>query len=217
MQCEFIADVGMLYPTPSSPKKYRYYMLECPYCGKRFENQARHYKKHGTKSCRECSSGIRDKSIYHRTHGKRGHPLYQVWSGMKSRCDNSNHVSYKNYGRRGISVCTEWGDFSTFYNWAVDAGYKKGLDIDRKNNDEGYSPANCRFVTREKNLLNQRPIRKNNTTGYTGVFRYGRTGRKYYAKIYLNGKPINLGVFDTKEEASGVYQKAKREKINYIF
>ena len=215
-QCKFIEDVGMMLPKESSPKKYRYFLVECPYCGGRFNTQARNFKKGMVKSCKKCSSGIRDKSIYHRKHGKRRHPLYQVWAGMKTRCNDSSSAAYKNYGERGISVCQSWSkDFLVFYEWAIENGYKKGLEIDRIDNDGDYSPNNCRFVSKTKNLMNQRPIRRNNSTGYTGVFHYGKTGR-FYAKIYHEGKPINLGVFDTKEEASEAYQRARREKSKLI-
>jgi hypothetical protein len=74
--------------------------------------------------------------------------LKSVWYAMKGRCNNPNEQEYKYYGGRGIKVCNEWQDFTTFYTWAIKEGYKKGLTIDRTNNDLGYMPSNCRFVTR---------------------------------------------------------------------
>lgn len=71
---------------------------------------------------------------------------------MKRRCFNKNDPAYKNYGGRGITICNEWlNDFMTFYNWAEAHGIKKGLDIDRIDNDGDYSPSNCRFTTRKEN------------------------------------------------------------------
>jgi hypothetical protein len=47
---------------------------------------------------------------------------YRSWQSMKARCYNKNHISYKNYGERGITVCNEWlSSFETFLN---DLGYK---------------------------------------------------------------------------------------------
>lgn len=90
------------------------------------------------------------------THGQSKHPLNTVWSGMKSRCYNVNDEFYSHYGGRGISVCPEWkDDFGVFFNWAIENGWQKGLEIDRENNDLGYEPTNCRFVTGRVNVYNR--------------------------------------------------------------
>ncbi len=85
-------------------------------------------------------------------HGGRGERLYKKWAGMKSRCYNPRHSSFKNYGGKGVTVCPEWrNDFSAFRSWAMENGWdenapKGALTIDRKDNGKGYSPDNCRFV-----------------------------------------------------------------------
>jgi hypothetical protein len=216
MACKFLKDLGMILPTDSSPKKYRYYLVVCPFCEKEFRTQARNFKKGSLLSCRQCSSGIRDRSIYHKTHGLRGSPLYEVWGGIKNRCRNISNIGYDNYGGRGISMCQEWSeDFKKFYDWAMSNGYKKGLQIDRIDNDSDYEPDNCRFTSRFINMSNTREIQKNNTTGFRGVFKYGSTG-KFYSKIHLEGVAKNLGVFKTPEEASSAYQIARENKYQQI-
>ena len=93
------------------------------------------------------------------THGLHNHPLRRVFDSMKARCYNPNHKSYKNYGGRGISISAEWiDDFMSFYEWSVAAGWEKGLQIDRIDNDGNYSPYNCRFVTPLYNNMNKRDI-----------------------------------------------------------
>ena len=37
--------------------------------------------------------------------------LYQVWVGMRARCNDPKHISYKNYGGKNIKVCPEWDDY----------------------------------------------------------------------------------------------------------
>ena len=74
---------------------------------------------------------------------------------MRKRCNNKNHKSYKNYGGRGIKVCPEWNNFGTFYNDMI-SGYKRGLQIDRLDNNKGYFKLNCRWVTPSENSSNRR-------------------------------------------------------------
>lgn len=58
---------------------------------------------------------------------------------------------------RGIRVCDEWDNsFTSFNDWAISNGYRKGLEIDRIDNDQGYSPSNCRWTTRVVNANNKR-------------------------------------------------------------
>lgn len=80
---------------------------------------------------------------------------------MKARCLNPNSQSYADYGGRGIMLCEKWREFEPFYEWAKAAGYRKGLEIDRINNNAGYSPENCRFVTRHENAQNKRTTKLN--------------------------------------------------------
>lgn len=86
--------------------------------------------------------------------------IYNIWSGMKRRCTNTNDARYKDYGGRGITICKEWrDDFEEFYDWAMANGYGEELTIDRINNDGNYEPSNCRWVTRKEQNANQRSNR----------------------------------------------------------
>ena len=89
-------------------------------------------------------------------HGKKGTRLYNIWGGMKARCYRKSHVWYKRYGGRGITVCDEWlNDFQAFHDWAMANGYEDNLTIDRIDNNKGYQPDNCRFVTQAQQVRNR--------------------------------------------------------------
>lgn len=88
-------------------------------------------------------------------HGLSKTKIYRVWEGMRERCEYEKHESYRHYGGRGISVCEEWKDFMTFYNWATGNGYKDGLVLDRFPNVDGnYEPGNCRWATLIQQMRN---------------------------------------------------------------
>lgn len=92
-------------------------------------------------------------------HGKIDHPLYSVRSGMIDRCTNPKNRKYDIYGGSGVTVCKEWLDsYESFYNWAINNGWRKGLQLDKDILSEKlglinkiYSPDTCMFVTRKDN------------------------------------------------------------------
>ena len=72
---------------------------------------------------------------------------------MIERCESVSHAAYSRYGGRSIRVCAQWHDPKTFIEWALSHGWQKGLHIDRIDNDGGYDPLNCRFITGSENSL----------------------------------------------------------------
>ena len=92
--------------------------------------------------------------------------IYRTWKGMHQRCYNQKHDKYKWYGGKGVRVCNNWHDFTTFRNWALANGYTDKLTIDRINPDIGYRPDNCRWVdmkTQANNKTNNHIIEFNGT------------------------------------------------------
>lgn len=121
------------------------------------------YDGYNLKSGKIKSCGCLRKEVtaaVHRDHGGSRSILYGVWNSMKNRCLNPNVKAYKNYGARGIDVCQKWrDDFSAFRDWALASGYSKGLSLDRIDNDAGYCPSNCRWVTPKEQSRNRRANR----------------------------------------------------------
>lgn len=100
---------------------------------------------------KSCGCKFNGKSVKH-THGNR---VYNIWFNMIRRCTMPSDKSFKNYGERGIRVCDEWlNDFMSFYNWAMNNGYRDDLTIDRINNNGNYEPSNCRWVTMKEQHRN---------------------------------------------------------------
>ena len=81
---------------------------------------------------------------------------------MYKRCYNPKSVRYSRYGGRGITICDEWFNSRiTFFEWALNNGYDNSLTIDRIDNDKGYSPENCRWVSYETQNQNSTACKLN--------------------------------------------------------
>lgn len=172
----------------------------CKQCGFLFYKQPKlSAKQWGSKflCCKKCSSKWTSK--YKKKYTS--HKLYDVWRSMKSRCYNPNTNIYNRYGGRGITVCNEWiGKPDNFIEWCLNNGYKSGLEVDRIDNNKGYSPNNCRITTRQINTRN-RNKQKNTSSRYFGVS-FSKNARKYESFLKTTEKKVHLGLFETEEEAA---------------
>jgi hypothetical protein len=165
-------------------------------------------RSNGTRSC-GClvkeHRGPRPKHGHARA-GK-GHPIYQTWMGMRSRCNNSNNLSFKDYGGRGIEICARWNDFT---NFLADMGERPPDKVlDRIDNDGNYEPGNVRWATYERSNKNKR--RPKTTWGRSGLRGVRYYQRRWQARIGHNGESIYLGAFATAEEAHSAYCAAAKE------
>jgi len=90
-----------------------------------------------------------------RSHGLSRTLTYRSWRMMWRRCTDPNQRWYELYGGRGITVCERWKDVS---NFVEDMGYRPSIKhtLDRKDNNLGYYPGNCRWATPKEQSSNRR-------------------------------------------------------------
>ena len=74
--------------------------------------------------------------------------------------------------------------------------------------------SNLRLVDGDKENQQNRRLRVDSSSGYTGVY-YEKNLSKWRARIHTNGKTINLGCFHTPQEAAHAYQEAKEKYHTY--
>lgn len=142
---EVIEEAGR-FPQPSGQWQ-RAFLCKCD-CGETKKIRISHLTTGRVTSC-----GCKARTI----GGRSRSPIYNTWRGMVNRCHYPSYREFHLYGGRGITVCNEWRhDIAAFERWAYANGFRPGLQIDRTDNDQGYGPENCRFVTPKENHRNRR-------------------------------------------------------------
>lgn len=196
---KLIEDLGMQLPKQDSKTKRRLARFKCNGCKQVFTTFVTAAKSNKQEICLPCANKIR--AI---THGLTDSRIYTIFKGMKNRCYNKKNEYYEHYGEKGITICEEWlhGGLKVFNKWAQENGYTEELSIDRRDNDKGYSPDNCRWTTQNVQSQNTKQLRSTNTSGYRGV---SLSHGKWKAQICHNSKTKSLGVYATPLEAAIAY------------
>lgn len=177
------------------------------------------YNKLVNNKCKSCGCQ-RNKEIVdaNTVHGLSKTRIHKEWRGIQHRCKNPSASHYENYGGRGIRVCEEWKGtegFIRFYNWSMENGYTDEMTIDRIDNDKGYSPDNCRWVSHMENCHN-RGARKGSKTNVPGVtIRELANGKvSYRVNITCNYKRMYIGNYYSLEDAIAARKEAEKKYWN---
>ena len=118
------------------------------------------------------------------------------------------HVSKDGYARRNICKNKKW---NTIWMHRLINDTPEGLDTDHINRNKlDNRRKNLISATRSQNKLNGN-AHKDNKTGIKGVS-WNKIAKKWVARICVNYKDINIGFYETFEEAV-----IAREEVNRLF
>lgn len=132
---------------PSGRKKYGLFRCDCGEVKEVFVSSVVTEKSRSCKHCKWNYFGL--------SHEDYNSIIYARRRAI-NRCYNTKYAQYHRYGGRGITVCDEWLESQeSFVRWAMASGWKKGLSLDRIDNDKGYSPDNCHWATDAEQARNK--------------------------------------------------------------
>ena len=127
------------------------------------------------------------------------HDLYNIWRGMKVRCDekNKNKKIGKYYASKGITVCDRWKN--SFEAFAEDMGPRPSNkhSIDRIDGSLGYFKENCRWATSYEQSTNMNKFtRQLSAENYLEIYtaRY-TTPPEYFADKFQVSRKTVLNIW----------------------
>lgn len=153
--------------------------------------------------------------VHKKKHGLSHSPTYRSWAMMLSRCKYPSMNSYKNYGGRGIRVCSAWQIFANFLR---DVGLRPSLkyQLDRIDNEGHYEPGNVRWATIHDQRRNTRQNVLITFKGQTlcatdWALKHGLNPATVLARMYLLGWDPILAITELPSHRRSLYRDGKRK------
>lgn len=191
----------------------------CPKHGEFWQRPNDHLSGRGCMNCKTEGTkraiygvGINDSKTPISRNGK-DFKSYNAWLAMISRCYNPNELNKRPTYKYCI-VCDSWLKYSNFKKW-FDKNYKEGYQLDKDILVQGnltYSPQTCCFVPQYINSF------INDCAKSRGRYKLGviKDGRKYYARTHIDGVLVNLGTFESEDDAHIAYKNARKKEISRV-
>lgn len=163
---------------------HKVYHIKCTECGWENDIQYRNIKTL-SKVCNHLTTWGSYVNFNGR-HSWKNQRIKKIFDGMCARCYNKKNKDYKWYGKKGVSVYSEWiNNPLLFEEWAFNNGYEDHLTIDRLDADKDYCPDNCQWIPLEENS------RKAGAVNWITVNGETLTGRQWSEKLNLGTNRIN--------------------------
>ena len=145
---------------------------------------------------------------------------FDTWRSMIQRTKDLKFKE-KNKAYKDADCCDEWQYYSNFKKWYdeswydVNTGDRMCLDKDiLTKGNKLYSPETCIIVPEPINILFT--YKRGLDNGLPCGIYYDKSRDKYVAQIQSNNKNMNLGRFNTPEEAFYTYKEAKEKEIKRV-
>ena len=142
---------------PFRHNKMTYVMATCQECGQRKRVSLSAIRKSKSKSCGCAQADYMRKKQTSHGRSRTADRVYFTWRNMRLRCSpKAKGADRRNYYERGIRVCEAWQ--SSFETFLHDVGEPKAKSdrLERKNNNTGYEPGNCIWVSAKVQARNRR-------------------------------------------------------------
>lgn len=169
-------------------------------------------------NAKSCGCSQYDKQTKHSMCDSR---IYNIWKGMKTRCNNPNRTTADSYYFTGITYSPSWEEFDAFFS-DMGNGYDDTMELDRIDNEKGYYKENCRWVPSDQQVKN-RMMFKTNKTGVTGTCIVKMRKTAYLSAYIGNGNgckirkyfSLNKYSIDEALNLASLWRKEMELKLGY--
>jgi len=163
-------------------------------------------KKGRSMSCgclgrKEKSKWVND-TLYPPMHRTSITRIYKIRTRIVHSCYKPKHQSYKNFGKKGYTVCELWKNGAEdFFNWCMENNWKPSTVVAIKDGETNFCPENC-YLIEEGEHIRQRLIKKITLGDVT------KTTIEWAKETGLNPKTLNWRLRNGYTPEEAVFSKS---------